>query len=113
MIKNVNGLTVIMSDNEADELQAEWDANPPISRPDVQSFEADIYAAFSNDFARINAVLSAFPVFAQLQTSLRDANWTASSGIILAAHAAEAITTNEYNALKTAAEARHVPLTLP
>ncbi len=113
LTKLVNGKPVTMSDGEAANIQNEWNANPPTVPPDVRGFEADIYATFNNDFSRINAVLLAFPVFAQLQTSLRDANWAAASGIIVAARAAEAITAPEYAALKTAATTHNVPLTLP
>ncbi len=113
LTRKVNGVTVQMTDDEAATIQNEWAANPPTPAPDERGFEADIYAAFNNDFARINAVLTAFPVFQQLQSTLRDANWVAATGIILAASAAEAITSEEYAALKVAATNRHLPLTLP
>lgn len=89
-----------------------WIAYTPPPGPDERGFETDIYAAFDNDFSRINTVLAAFPVFAQLQSTLRDGNWPAASGIILATLGAGAITPTEYGSLKAAATARHIPLTL-
>jgi hypothetical protein len=87
-----------------------WVAFVPTPVPDERGFEAALHTIFAGaDQATLNALATTQPLF---MWSMDRENWPAVEQILKAALAATTITAPQYAAIKAAAAANHIPVSL-
>lgn len=73
-------------------------------------FERLLKDAFASDPVALSNLLAQMPLFLW---SLRDETWSAVESLVLQAYASTLITVTQYDAIRAAAQATNVPITLP
>lgn len=77
--------------------------------PDVKAFEGALKVLFANNLLALNTLMAKYPLFLW---SLRDENWSYVEQMLIGAHGTGDLSDATYDAIKTLAAEKYIPVTL-